>query len=480
ELESILNRLEPEGLVARTAWLFSWHPRPTQVSRGQDWGEQQEMVSELRCEALKEILAAQGLEGILDLARQVELPKLVGSTLTRAALLDPEQEILPHLLGCDEDSAAALACGCAHAAFVRSGWEWVEGLPLSSWSPVQASALLLELPFESKTWDLAEKLGDEVLYRYWTRVRAFCRRARVDEVERAVTRLLERRRPVPAIEVVSMALHDKVELPASLVMDVLEAGLLPADTEDPPDAVPQHFAGEIRDLFSHLQSSPEVDQARLGTLEWGYLRVLDGHFASPQGLHRWLQGDPQAFVDMLRLQYRSRHDSPEDKEPPTDEQLARARKAWEVLHSWRALPGAGPDGSVDGDKLAEWVDAARGACEMSGHLEVCDILIGEVLAHSPEEADGTWPCSAVRDLLERVQSDRLVHGFEIGTRNKRGPVWRSLTEGGAKERELAAKFREHAEACSVRWPIAAAALRRVADSYEWEARREDEEAQGRL
>ena len=48
-----------------------------------------------------------------------------------------------------------------------------------------------------------------------------------------------------------------------------------------------------------------------------------------------------------------------------------------------------------------------------------------------------------------------------------------MREGGAQERALAEKYRTFADASKFEWPKTAAALRRVAEGYEEDARRED-------
>ena len=70
--------------------------------------------------------------------------------------------------------------------------------------------------------------------------------------------------------------------------------------------------------------------------------------------------------------------------------------------------------------------------------------------------------------------DRVFH---IGTCNQRGVVTRG--EGGAQERELAAKYRAFAEKVKAEWPRTGAILDGLAESYEAEATRWDEDARRR-
>jgi hypothetical protein len=84
------------------------------------------------------------------------------------------------------------------------------------------------------------------------------------------------------------------------------------------------------------------------------------------------------------------------------------------------------------------------------------------------------PELAVRDVLEDINSEEIFRGFEMGVMNQRGCYWKSLTEGGAQERELASKYQKHADNIRGGWPLLAAALQRLADGYIHDAKREDE------
>ena len=110
-------------------------------------------------------------------------------------------------------------------------------------------------------------------------------------------------------------------------------------------------------------------------------------------------------------------------------------------------------------------------------MSVGDEQIGELLAASPVGADGLWPAEAVRDLLETTGSVRLEAGVQIGRRNLRGIVSKSVYEGGEQERHLQREYEEFARAMGGRWRRTSRVLRAIADSYGREAQREDEEAE---
>src|SRR5262249_27220343 len=151
----------------------------------------------------------------------------------------------------------------------------------------------------------------------------------------------------------------------------------------PAEPVAQFEEYEIQQLFERLQSDASVDTQRLATAEWRYLPLLDGRGASPRTLHAAIGREAGFFVELMKLLYRSRSDPRERDSVVTQEQAARATHAYTLLDSWRTMPGARDDGTVDGDALMEWVRAAREQCEAIGRLEVCDTTIGKHFAHAP-------------------------------------------------------------------------------------------------
>ena len=73
-----------------------------------------------------------------------------------------------------------------------------------------------------------------------------------------------------------------------------------------------------------------------------------------------------------------------------------------------------------------------------------------------------------------MASEHLGIGFNVGTHNSRGVVWRA--EGGDQERELAAKYRTWAEKAAIEYPFVSSVLESIASSHDREADREDSEA----
>ena len=100
----------------------------------------------------------------------------------------------------------------------------------------------------------------------------------------------------------------------------------------------------------------------------------------------------------------------------------------------------------------------------------------KLLASSPAESDGSWPCIAVRNVLESISGEIALDSFESGIFNGRGGTTRGMHDGGEQERQLVKKYHGFADACQMRWPRVAATLSHLARGYEADARYMDDEA----
>lgn len=157
-------------------------------------------------------------------------------------------------------------------------------------------------------------------------------------------------------------------------------------------------------------------------------------------------------------------------------ELSLKEHSRELLHAWNELPGKISNEKIDKKALNRWCDDARKECQRLGCQDLGDSMIGKLFARAPSEPDGSWPAIAIRECIERIASDALDRGFHTGIFNKRGITKRSPGEGGDQERDLAASFRKHADACKFRWPRTARQLADLADHYENDARGHDQRA----
>ncbi len=411
---------------------------------------------------------------MLQFARNVEQPGEVGHTLGQNGLLESEEdEVLNAYLGLKERESDQFVRGFVAGRVFRLGREWGEAKladDVMEWSPAQRAKLLTCLPEDSRTWDIAEAAGPETERLYWRYVYPFSISGSEDST-RAVRKLLVYEWPFTAIKFLSVCNTRKRPLPASLVADALDRALQAALDEEP---LHQTFHHDVAVLLDSLEGSNEIEKERIATLEWGYLPLFKFGRRRPKTLHSELARNPDFFAEAIFCIYRAEGDeSYEDS--GSDQQ--RVLYAYDLVSSWRTVPGANEEGSIDAIELKGWVKRARQAIADGGRGTVGDGVIGQMLSASPAGPDGAWPHPAVRDVIEEVGSRDLEDGIVTGIYNSRGVVSKHPYEGGAQERGLADRYADFAAELSVRWPRTAATLRRIEQHYRSEAQWADQEAE---
>ncbi|MFG1928527.1 hypothetical protein [Cryptosporangium sp. NPDC048952] len=467
ELAALANfreQVKPDRPSDVHRWLFDdWRPS-IGVSLSNNPEAYEASLEAARRQAIREVYDAEGWDAVVALAGTVELPWAVGFSL--AHVNDANDTLALSLLESPDRSQAQFAEGYARARLsgdldrIRG---WVERF--ADHPVLQARLLQLSDDVEGAWRELTE-YGPEVDSVYWSEFVPYGRGSDFPLVNEVSRRLIEHGRVAMALHALSMYVANRDDVDVDLIVDALEKF---ASIDEPESARVSDY--EISQLLEYLKERGMEDE-RIALLEWRYLSLLRDD-SRTLALERLLARSPATFVEMVKLVFRGRNDDA-DREP-RDADRTLASNAYRLLSNWRIVPGRREDGIVDGDFLSGWIEEARRLLADADRVEVGELQIGEVLAHAPEDPDGTFPALPVRDVLESAPSDRLERGFSIGLFNRRGVTSRGLTEGGQQEYDLAAKYESWASAVQATHPRTASALRDVGEQYQEEGRRNDDE-----
>lgn len=472
-LTSILKAIAPADPVQRTKWLFTSGTMHAMGDLDTPFEARERDLAEAQKEAISEIFASEGLEGVFRLASgsEAHFAVRIGEHLAATGQLTDYALLLPDRLVSSRDAEKHVALGYAVKRGSIENPKWVESLALEKWSPEAVGVFALSLSFESTTWELLQHRKPEAEPIYWQRARPWPARLSEKELEYAAKALLQNNRPRAAMEMLASAVQNKRTPAWNIVADAVDIA-----STGSGDAV---FVGvdamsiwELCELMKFLREDVNADRDRLVMLEWRLLPLARHDRFEPTLLHAELTGQGAFFAEIICAIYPAKNqtESPEH---------ARSQAGFSLLESWQEIPGKSADGQIDGAALRRWVETARSICKEKGRLEVCDEKIGEQLSYSPTGSDGTWPCEAVREILESVTTDEVLLGFQIGVMNQRGVTSRALNEGGDQERELAAKYYGYAESAKLTNPRTARILRRIADSFKSDARKHDDDSDAR-
>lgn len=480
-IAEVASLFEPKTPLVKHKWLFAdWRP-PIEAVRRRSIPDYDKELRRLRAEAVREISDAASWDEIVAFGAEAKVPFAVGVALADAGLVQFENNLVTLLNSEDARHHQVAHAYCVRRAESDSGWidRVRSSAPLA---PRHHARLLLAMP-ETDGWERAEKAGADVAHEFWRGFPMYPIKE-VNNLVTAIGRLLDVGRTGVALDLLALCLPGDSD---RRITELIERGLdqfLQQGGRD-PEVNPQDY--DYERLFEYLDKSNSVTTERIAQLEWSFLSALE-HTGRPFKIHHSLADSPELFVSLLTKLYRPRLSDEEQgaqEESATDEEAEKPEResaewlhnAYRLLSGWKTVPGTREDGAFDPQRLRDWVAKARRLASEVNRREVGDIHIGHVLAHSPADQDGLTPLIAVRDLIEETGSSDIEQGFQTEVFNSRGPWSRGLDTGGVQERSLSASYAEHAVKFADRWPRTARIFKALADEYERDARRVDEDAE---
>jgi len=428
-------------------------------------------ATDLRKEVLQRVLAREGVQGILRLARMVKLPELLGQALTQVSFsLEQMLELMQGTL--DPAAPPSLSHYVSAFGLDKFGDEWKTLFQERVLSQVVDSTsrakLLLGWPSTQSTWAYVEGLGSEVRDQYWRRLGSLPLEGPIDDLLFAINQFRIAGRD---IEVLGL-LHRRIkDLPSGLLVDLLAkgAGQVGGGLERLGNMLSYYVGLALKEL----RIRHDVEKLQVARLEYAYFPLLR-YEREPLTIYNILASDPELFVDVLSQVFRSKNASAD--QVITDEMKARANISFDLLSAFKHVPGL-RDGKIDVQILTDWVVMVRTLTATKDLVDIGDQRIGFVLAHAPQDAgESFWPPSAVCQVIEVVASDHVERGFAIECFNKRGVYSKGINEGGDQERAFAEQYRSWADA-TLKYPRMSAILMSISEDWIRSAERADVDAE---
>ena len=466
------EKLQPRDPVARHTWLFAQHwvePSSDEIEDGDfDHTKHEKKIRTFRTEAMKEIWIECGFEGVKALLSRSDTPATIGSSLGLSiTTMNARTDFLRQCLSITGDLEGKIE-GCIQG-FLMSVGDGALGTLLSAVCKDMDTDRIVRLfrcaPFKQNTWRLLHQYGQEIQDRYWQKVEPQWNRDSEAELIEIIDRLLEARRPRAAFQTVCW---DWPQIETSRLKRLLRA--VATVDDEPLDA------HDLSEALDSLDGRTGVSQDEMAQLEFMFIMALDLSKHGIPNLERQIAKSPALFVQVLAIVFRRNDDGqdpPEWQIEDSERHAKLASAAYRLLGRIEHIPGTDSEGKVNAEELLDWIAEARLLCAEHGRVELGDQKIGELLSRGPAEEAGGWPCLPVCEAMEKIASEHIGRGFNIGVINGRGVHSRGIDEGGAQERELAAKYRGWAQQRAFDYPYVSSILERVAANYDQEAKRED-------
>ena len=332
-------------------------------------------------------------------------------------------------------------------------------------------------PFGKATWTLVDSHGEAAEGQYWKDITPGWLHDSPVELTKAVDMLMNANRPRAAF---ALAKYSPEKLPIRTLVQLLTAMSQGGD-DKPGEYLLEHY--HVEKAFECIDKSFDLSLEQKAGLEFAYLDVLDRAWdrrakSAIPNLERYIEDHPEVLVQAIVWTYKrkDRAEDPPEFRVEAHKAQAMAERGYKLIQALKRIPGSDEHGDVDYDRLAKWVGVVRKSCAELSRAGIADLMLGELLSSAPAGNDGTWPCEAVRHVMEDIQSEDMMRGAHTGVYNSRGVHTRG--PGGYQERQLANKYRKLAQQIRASSPyVASELLLKLTDTYEREATREDTEEQ---
>lgn len=482
-LKKAYENLSPLDLVTKWSRFFDyWVRHPLFAKEGRDYERHAELIRTHQQKIFKEIQSECGLDGIFRLINEAPNAFLLGELL---AEVEADHHFFSSCINkLNQQSIiekeVKFMQGYVFKSQVMRGVEATRKVYelLDSFLKSRKVEIITAIPFERKSWDFIENLGENISAEYWKLVPGRNYIENLDDAIFVSHKFLEAQRVMPAFHVlasmVSFAKNKDKEFSTDWAMTILDALLERGYEESDYWMGTSMFQHHLKEILKTLSKRNDLDRKRLAILEWHFLPLFKYH-SSPENLIRAVNEEPELFVSMIKMAYKKDDKSHSEEEEETSQ--TAASYAYDFLREHKRLPGVKDDGSFDGVYFQSWANKVRQKSSELGRKDISEYVLGELIAYAPnDDLDNSWPHRSVRDLIEEFNSDRLDDGIRIGLFNKRGGTTKSLFEGGGQERQIARRFEEWEKSCSLLWTRTSSILREMKMRYLADANDEDQRA----
>lgn len=426
--------------------------------------------------AIKEVLKANGIAGLVELVSSTDSPSIVRKHLALSATTedsifelleeylslqnrisedDLERCIKYFLLALDEERRVSIISRIVNCSDRN-----------------HINQVLRCLPFTESSWNFIRLQDSDIRRHYWSNITPALTPAVERCLPEVVENLLDVQRPYAAFHI---AVFNWDRLETAYVKRIL-FGMATTD----PESTESHsmYSYYICETFKVLDRRMDIDLAEMVQLEFPFVEVLRGSERGISGLEKMVATSPELFVEMLAWCYK-RNDGAEDPLELRIEDPARHKilvsHAISILDTVGSVPKRDATGAIDGEALLDWVDQVRRLCTSHGRREVGDEYIGQLLARISIREGGQWPCVAVCQVIESAQSKSINTGFHCAVINERGVQFRG--NGGRQERDIAGYYRRCSDDIAITYPCTSGVIETIAMDYIEQAKWWDQRAE---
>ena len=472
--EDFLNALRPSCLQDQLEHLFdnSYHQLP-ELRGITSYEEKFKKVEELRFDAVNKILAQDGFDSLMDYSKKLANPQYIMRAL---AMRDDGLDFFNRIYHLAENDAFfyKISKEFFGRLIIRDRKAFLVKVAANRnldfiWYPLAAVWSL-----DDDVWDFVDTLSEKQQHEYWAhsdlqiiphkRVDYLSKKyegaGRGDQVVRIIYQIIE--------------CKDKYTLDLGNVINTMKRVILNME----PDKLGL-IRFELNIVMEWIDKQPEVSIDDIVALEIPYL-LISGEDITDWRVYKIIMENPYYLFEMIDYAFYS--DDPEirkqeeDKYATDNQRKALATFSGKVLFNLHTMPCVAEDGTIDEEKLKDYVETMRKLGEEKKKMSMVNHTIGQMMANYPSCINECPPdiiCEIIEDLNEKTVND----SFHAQIYNRQGSTVRGPFDGGNIEHNRSERYYKIAEKLQVMYPITAEIYRDLGDSYLNEATRHDTETE---
>lgn len=456
------NQIEPnEEDYAKFLFSASWIEMPmARASKDADESEDEELTLEKkRTELVLRMIGHRGVEFVTKFSSEVAEKGHFGIALAKSIdqLADLENALL--IYSEDQKAEKLFYRGCSLAAYDRFKDDWLNSVFANSEIYVENGffiEMLMFLPLNAgieryfSSYGINQKIRDQ----YWENVRVIgLSRDSVDE--QVIQELLAHGRHSEVLEALSFSLDKQSD---ELLVAIVDGYYSSLNSRSPKELSSRTIDAMFK-VLGLCKKRRLMALNELAAYEFPLARQLRWtHSGYAFAVHEYATSDPNYFVELLAMKYRTTKPHPGVHRSDVDRTYL-GELSFHIFDTMKH-PRLQSGEDMSYDELAEWIAAVRESAEEYGLLQSANYQIGEILSQCSEDAeDKIWPRKVVRDAIENLADEKMLSGFRTKNFNSRGVY----SDGVNFFTQLAERYERDAERLE-KWPKTKRLLLSIAKS----------------
>ena len=466
--QNLLNELEPKDVLHKNAWLFEsiYVQLPHDWKNGFDFEKNRKELLEIRTNALREIIASQGKEGIWNFVDLVKCQESLAESLVSIYGRELYDDV------CQKYKSKEISESFARSYFsVLCYSDTIEYQKLAKRTLGKDKDLLVLLcapRYIKGLADVATSFGDSIKQKYWESVEVGY--IEMSDAVEVIHELVKVARYYDAIHVIY---HHRTNIQISDVEIVkVIYGCITYDVKMTSQM--DHFY--LSTLLTELDKSenPEVIKTLI-VVEFLLYRVLEHQMdVSQLRFTKELSRDPELMIQLVELAYRPDDGKVEQLENDGNKRLL-SENAFHILYFGRPIVlFNNEDGAFDGERMRQYIESLYRLAKERKRVRTIDYVVGDILGDIPR--DENYPPQALCELVEELGNDVVDQHISTRIHNSRGITSRAYNEGGNQERSIVSKFEKYREKTKLLYPRMTKIFDDLIKEYKNEAYHLDDEA----